>query len=203
MPRVSREQTDKNRIAIEEVSARLFREQGLGGVSVPDLMAAAGLTHGGFYGHFSSKDELAAIACTKAFEQSSARWVRWIQEGKDKQATLAFLAKAYLTTKQRDEPGDGCAAVALASDVARQSDDRPVRAAYLAGVKGMLESLISLSGAESRKEQREEALVQLATMVGAVTLARATKGDAISEDVLVAVRNFLSHSSTPAVESPS
>ena len=74
MPRVSREQTDKNRLLIEAASARLFKEHGFDGVSVADIMASAGLTHGGFYGHFESKDELAALACAKAFEESAARW---------------------------------------------------------------------------------------------------------------------------------
>ena len=74
MPRVSKEQTDLNRSAIENVSAKLFREKGFNGVSVSDLMAAAGLTHGGFYGHFSSKDELAAVACANAFDHAVERW---------------------------------------------------------------------------------------------------------------------------------
>ena len=80
MPRVSREQTDINRLAIEDASSRLFREQGIKAVSVADLMAAAGLTHGGFYGHFESKDALAAVACAKAFEQSAGRWEKRLDD---------------------------------------------------------------------------------------------------------------------------
>jgi TetR/AcrR family transcriptional repressor of nem operon len=68
MPRVSREQADKNRAVIEAASARLFKEHGINGISAADIMATAGLTHGGFYGHFDSKVELAAIACARAFE---------------------------------------------------------------------------------------------------------------------------------------
>ena len=74
MPRVSKEQTDRNRLLIEAASARLFKERGLNGVSVTDIMASAGLTHGGFYGHFESKDELAAVACERAFGESVVRW---------------------------------------------------------------------------------------------------------------------------------
>ena len=70
MPRVTREQADSNKIAITEASARLFRERGIDSVSVAELMAAAGLTHGGFYGHFASKQELAGEACAFAFGRS-------------------------------------------------------------------------------------------------------------------------------------
>ncbi len=70
MPRVSKIQAQKNRETIEQVSSRLLREQGISGTSVADLMEASGLTHGGFYGHFASKDDLAAIACGRAFAES-------------------------------------------------------------------------------------------------------------------------------------
>ena len=108
MPRVSREQTDKNRLLIEAASARLFKEHGFDGVSVADIMASAGLTHGGFYGHFESKDELAALACAKAFEESAARWRSLGKDGADEAALLDASAKHYLSAKQRDQPGLGC-----------------------------------------------------------------------------------------------
>ena len=74
MPRVSRAEAESHRQQITEASARLFKERGINGVSVADLMGAAGLTHGGFYGHFESKDALAGVAVAHAFEQSAERW---------------------------------------------------------------------------------------------------------------------------------
>jgi len=76
MPRVSKQQSLSNRATITQAAARLFREHGIQGISVSDLMGAAGLTHGGFYGHFESKDALAVEACRLAFENSAERWTK-------------------------------------------------------------------------------------------------------------------------------
>lgn len=170
---------DRNRQTIEEVSARLFREQGLKGLSVDELMAAAGLTHGGFYGHFQSKDALAAIACAKAFEQSGARWQGCIQ-GPDPSAAFKGIVASYLSERSRDDPGTGCPATALAGDVAREPGDKPVRAAFIAGVKDQVGLLLALGGHGDGDAGRRKALVRFATMVGALLLARATRGDELS-----------------------
>ena len=193
MPRVSREQTDHNRAAIEEVSSRLFREQGLKGVSVADLMAAAGLTHGGFYGHFASKDALAAVACGKAFEQSAQRWAGRIAANADPRAAFQAIAEAYLAPASRDHAGNGCPAAALAGDVAREAPGTPVRAVYLAGVKDLLAKLAALSGAPDPAARSDAAMVQLATLAGALLLARATRGDPLSDQMLAAARASLGH----------
>jgi TetR/AcrR family transcriptional regulator, transcriptional repressor for nem operon len=165
MPRVSREQTDKNRLAIEAASVRLFKQHGINGVSVSDIMASAGLTHGGFYGHFESKDELAAIACVRSFEQSLARWKALIKDDLDEAGLVAALADHYLSDHQRDEPGEGCPITGLAADAGREPDAKPVRKAY--------------------------ALVRMSTLVGALTLARAVRGDPLSEEILEAARESL------------
>jgi TetR/AcrR family transcriptional repressor of nem operon len=191
MPRVSREQSDSNRIAIEEASARLFREQGLKGVSVSDLMAAVGLTHGGFYGHFESKDALAAVACTRAFAQSSERWKNRIAGKADRAAALSALVEGYLSPQSRNGVGTGCPIAALASDVAREPSGKPVREAYLAGVKNQLEVLLSIQGSGNAEVDRSQALAQLSTLVGALVLARATRGDSISDEFLAAARQQL------------
>lgn len=191
MPRVSRQQTEKNRAGIEDASARLFREQGFKGVSVADLMAAAGLTHGGFYGHFSSKDELLAVACGKAFEQSATRWRQRIAAQPDRHAAFDTLVDNFLSPASRSHVGSGCPAVALAGDVAREAPEAPVRAAYLSGVKGMLAQLAALSAAADPQQRAEQALVQLSAMVGALALARATDGDPLSDQLLAMVGAFL------------
>jgi TetR/AcrR family transcriptional repressor of nem operon len=191
MPRVSREQSERNRQAIEEVSARLFREHGFRGVSVEHLMAAAGLTHGGFYGHFDSKDELTAIACSKAFDQSQQSWSRRIDEAVDRRSAYAQIVSQYLSTRQRDESAKGCPLASFAVDVAREAEDKPVRRAFLEGVKGLADTLTGLLGKRRARSAREQALAHLATLVGALALARATRGDPISDEFLQSARQEL------------
>ena len=203
MPRVSREQTAANRQTIEEVAARLFREHGIDGVSVADLMGAAGMTHGGFYGHFESKDALAAVACSHAFAQSAQRRERWSRRAPDGTAALREFTERYLSNRHRDDAGQGCPAVALAADVARQAPAAPVRAAYAAGVSSMAGNIARMLGEAGTMPShagaahaadpavRSAALARMATMVGAVILARATEGDALSAEILAAARAAL------------
>jgi len=192
MPKVSRAQTDLNRVAIEEGAARLFRERGLRGVSVANLMAAAGLTHGGFYGHFESKDDLAAAACTKAFRQSIARWKKRVVGQPDRAGARAALFEAYLSAQNRGSPGTGCALAALASDVAREAAGKPIHGAYLDGLEGLLEVLQQVQGpGGDPARDRERALGQLSTLVGAMVLARATRGQPVSDEILAAARAAL------------
>ncbi|EPA9111855.1 MAG: TetR/AcrR family transcriptional regulator [Serratia liquefaciens] len=189
MARVSKQQMERNREAIEQVSSQLFRERGLNGVSVNDLMAAVGLTHGGFYGHFASKDELAAVASRRAVEESAQRWETASRQ--PDQHNLQTLVDAYLNVRHRDCPGEGCMVAALAGDVAREEADKPVHQAYLSGVKAMLARLESLSPDEQQPQRQQQALVQMVMLVGALTLARATQGDALSEQFLNATRQAL------------
>ncbi|KAA3666549.1 TetR family transcriptional regulator [Pectobacterium carotovorum] len=189
MARVSKQQMERNREEIIQVSSQLFREQGLNGVSVNDLMAAAGLTHGGFYGHFASKDELAAIASQKALEDSRSRWQEITQHAG--QHDLQTMVEHYLSPTHRDGAKDGCALTALASDIARESEDKPVREVYLSGVRAMLNRLESLSTIEDKEQRRLHALAQFALLSGALTLARATAGDPLSDDFLIAAKKAL------------
>ncbi|MEQ9925465.1 TetR family transcriptional regulator [Pectobacterium brasiliense] len=189
MARVSKQQMERNREEIIQVSSQLFRERGLNGVSVNDLMAAAGLTHGGFYGHFASKDELAAIASRKALEDSRSRWQEITQHAG--QHDLQTMVEHYLSPAHRDGAKDGCALTALASDIARESEDKPIREVYLSGVRAMLDRLESLSTIEDKEQRRLHALAQFALLSGALTLARATAGDPLSDDFLIAVKKAL------------
>lgn len=191
MPRVSREQTDLNRIAIENVSAKLFREKGFNGVSVSDLMAAAGLTHGGFYGHFSSKDELAAAACAHAFNHASQRWSKRVDAATDAQGAFKAIVDNYLAARNVQDTGNSCPGPSLAADVAREPLDKPVRAAYLDGTKELIEVLASLCPSDDAAIRRQTALAQWSTMVGAMMLARATQGDPLADEILSAARAHL------------
>lgn len=189
MARVSKQQMERHREEIIQVSSQLFRERGLNGVSVNDLMAAAGLTHGGFYGHFASKDELAAIASRKALEDSGTRWQEMCQRA-DKH-NLQTLVEHYLSPVHRDGAKDGCALTALANDIARESADKPVHDVYISGVKAMLDRLESLSTIEDKEQRKQHALAQFALLSGALALARATAGDTLSDDFLNAAKKAL------------
>jgi TetR/AcrR family transcriptional repressor of nem operon len=197
MPRVSREQTEQNRIAIEAAASRLFREEGVKAVSVAQLMAAAGLTHGGFYGHFESKDALAAAACAKAFTQSHDRWTARIRSQANAHAALNGIVSGYLSRKACDHAGDACPAATWARDVAREEDNTPLHQAYLDGVKGLIERLSQLASGDGPAAKREEALVQLALLVGALTLAQASRGDPLSDEILAACRKALAGPASP------
>jgi len=167
-----------------------MRERGIDGVSVADLMGAAGLTHGGFYGHFGSKEQLAAEACTHAFAESVARWKRRVAAQPDHNAALLALTEGYLSTHTRDNPGASCPTAALVCDVAREPMDAPVRVAFLSGTQQLVDVLASLHGGDAEWARRK-ALARFSTLVGAVVLARATKGAEISDEFLRAAREEL------------
>ena len=188
MPRVSKAEAEKNRAIIEQVSSRLFREQGFHGISVADLMGAAGLTHGGFYGHFESKDALAAIACARAFEESEARWRKRVNEAPDHAMALSSLIDAYLSTRNRNNAGTGCPVAALANDVAREPDDKPVRAAFHEGLEALVDILAEVQPDTDAGARRSAALAQMATLAGALILSRATQGTPLSNEILAATR---------------
>jgi TetR/AcrR family transcriptional repressor of nem operon len=191
MPRVSREQADHNRTAITAASARLFRERGVDNVSVAELMAAAGLTHGGFYGHFESKEELAGEACRWAFGRSAERWKRRVADTDNPSVARVALTDSYLSSQSRSGPDGSCPATSLAGDVVRKSADAPIRTAYVEGLEELLKILASVQGTGATRSDREAALADLATMVGGLMLAKATQGEPISDEMLAAARRRL------------
>jgi len=143
--RVSRAEAERHRAAIENAASRLFRERGFG-VSVADLMGAAGLTHGGFYGHFASKDALVDTACRHAFDGAQARWQQRVRGKRPGPEQVAALVDGYLTSRNRREAGVGCPLVGLGVDVAREPDDRAVHQTYADGLSGLLDVLTAARG---------------------------------------------------------
>lgn len=172
----SRSQAAANRERILEAAGRLFRERGLDGIGVAELMAAAGLTHGGFYAHFESKEALMAQACGRALEKSLENW---------RARSLAELVTAYLSPRHRDQPGSGCAIAALGSDVPRQG--RMVRRTYTEGVRALVEELTERMPGRTPATRRRAALALLAGMVGALLLARAVDDAHLSDEILQAL----------------
>lgn len=190
MPRVSRAETRMNRTAIEQASSRLVRERGFA-VSVADVMGAVGLTPGGFYGHFASKDELNAVACTKAFDESIERWEGRVSSAANAAEARSALIGQYLDAHARTAPGEGCPMVALAIDVAREDAHKPVREAFLQGFEQLVEILASTQPADQDPSTRVRALAQMSAMVGALVLARATQDSPVSAEIIRATRECL------------
>src|SRR5262245_22364805 len=179
--KVTREQAAENRERIVNTAARLFRERGFDGIGVADIMKSAGLTHGGFYGHFVSKDDLAAEACARALEKSAMKWDALAGAERN---PLDTIVASYLSEAHRDRPGSGCAIAALGSDVSRQG--KGVRQAVTAGVKGLVDRLGQLFSGRPR-ERRQKALAGFAAMLGAVIMARAVDDPDLSGEILDAV----------------
>ncbi|WP_342119423.1 TetR/AcrR family transcriptional regulator [Pseudoduganella sp. OTU4001] len=180
--RVSREQAAQNRERIVETASRLFREKGYDGIGVADLMKSAGLTHGGFYGHFASKEDLLAEAFAKAMETSAQRWREKLAEHPAN--PRAALAQMYLTAKHRDNPGSGCALASLGPDVSRVGPE--VRQAMADSFQSQIAALAeALPGAPD--QQRRDAITTYAALVGGLVLARSVADPKQSDEILAAV----------------
>jgi TetR/AcrR family transcriptional repressor of nem operon len=182
--RVSREQAAQNRERILDAAARLFRERGFEGIGVADLMKEAGLTHGGFYGHFSSKDDLIAQASARELTRSLARLSHVGERASGD--PLAEVADAYLSRSHRDNPGAGCVLAALGPDVSRQGP--AVRHAVSGYVRSICDLLAGLVPGKSKAARRQKAIGTYATLVGAMVLARAVDDRDLSAEILDAGR---------------
>jgi TetR/AcrR family transcriptional repressor of nem operon len=178
--RVSRIQAAENRQTVIDVASRLFRERGFDGIGLKDLMKGAGLTQGAFYKQFASKDDLAAQASRRALESAFSRWsAAAAANPKDPLgAVLAF----YLSMEHCEARMEGCPIVALGADAARQGID--VKASFEAGIKAHLEVLGRLVAGTGGKEPKGKAMAILATMVGALTLARAVNDPDLAQACL-------------------
>ncbi|EGP06184.1 transcriptional regulator, TetR family [Bradyrhizobiaceae bacterium SG-6C] len=180
---VGHSQADKarSRERILEVAAAQLRELGLDGVSIGDLMKAVDLTHGGFYGHFASRDELVAAALDKALTDGEASAVR-SSSAKGKR-TLKSVANSYLSKAHRDNPDSGCAMAALSGDVARSNDqNREIMSKHLARYFDNMQNVMDDNGS------RELAISLMCMMVGAVTLSRVMTDASRSDEILQAAR---------------
>jgi TetR/AcrR family transcriptional repressor of nem operon len=158
---------------IVKEASRLFRERGFENVTVGQVMKAAGLTHGAFYAHFVSKQELqeAAVAYGQGVSAGRAR-----SHGATKKGRRAY-ADRYLSPRHRDNPGDGCTMAALGQEVARSTPE--LKAAFERG----LEEILSAVGGE-----RKEAIFETAALLGGVVLARAVQDPRLSQEILEIVR---------------
>lgn len=181
--KVSREQMAENRSRILTEAARLFREKGFEAVSVAEVMKAAGLTHGGFYGHFASKDDLIAQTVTHA-----------LAEQEETGGFDAFLS-AYLSPAHRDAPASGCPTAAFASDARLQTQE--ARVAMAAGVAAQIARLTETLQSEGGQQAEEAAIGCWSAAVGALILARAVEDLALSDKILAQTKTWISASLKP------
>ncbi len=181
--RVSREQVAINRQKILGAASRLFRERGYDAVTVADVMNAAGLTHGGFYGYFKSKDEL----IVQTLEHL-------IGQGETGETRLTHYAARYLSGEHRDNIADGCPTAALGAETVRQTPE--ARAAMAAGLRKQIERLSARSqgdAAYDAAQARRAAIGGWSAMVGAVILARLVDDPALSDEVLSETLAWIEH----------
>ncbi|MFF5342707.1 TetR/AcrR family transcriptional regulator [Streptomyces althioticus] len=180
MPRITKEEKARNRQNIVEAAGRMFRAQGIDAVGIADLMKEAGLTHGGFYNHFASKDDLAAEVCNASFAASLGVLRQAVDEG-DVPAgpPLRRVVEDYLSAGHRDAPDGGCPSASLVIDAGRHTE--AVQRSYAAGVEGYLAGFAGEfereeeGGEVTQEEARERAVLLLSRMVGAMVLARAVR----------------------------
>ncbi|MBR0990585.1 TetR/AcrR family transcriptional regulator [Bradyrhizobium japonicum] len=165
---------------VRKASVRL-REKGAHGIGVADLMKEAGLTHGGFYAHFDSREALVIEAFGYAMDRSMEHWRKLTEEvSPDKR--LAMIADAYLSTLHRDNPGHGCSIPALGAEIARESPK--ARKAFAGKLDEMIELLADNIPNVPRKAARKQAVATLATMAGTMLLARIAGSSELSDEVL-------------------
>jgi TetR/AcrR family transcriptional repressor of nem operon len=176
--KVTREQMAENRRRILEVASRLFRDKGFDAVSVAEVMKAAGLTHGGFYGHFSSKDDLIAQSLVHALAVDAG-------EGGDFRAYV----DAYLAPRHRDNCAGGCPTAGLAAAIRHQTP--AARSAMTDGLRSQIDRIGKALPELDAADKRRAAIGSYAAMVGAVILARAIDDPALSDEVLEQTREWV------------
>ncbi|GAX48647.1 TetR/AcrR family transcriptional regulator [Streptomyces olivochromogenes] len=188
MGRVSQAQAQENRQRVVATASRMFREKGTA-VSVADLMKAAGLTHGGFYKQFGSKEDLVDEAIAHAFDEQAAHSaVAPEEQAGEHEAARRTLIEDYLSVWHRDHPGEGCPVSGFAADLGREPGQAArAQDVYINGVRNRAARLATGD---------DDGMAQLCTMVGALVLARATRGNPISDELLQAAHTALTESGT-------
>ena len=182
--RVSQEVMDRHHAEIIEAASRMLRARGIQGLSVVDLMQAVGLTHGGFYRHFASKDVLVAEATAATFKVIAAAFDEHMEKS-GAAATLADYVAHYLSPEHVASPELGCPIPAYGGDIARES--ALVRAAFAAGYEPMLDRIgRGLACPPQKRRARATELISL--MSGAIIAARAAGNDALTRSILAASR---------------
>jgi TetR/AcrR family transcriptional repressor of nem operon len=186
----SKAQKTRTHERIVRIASKRFREKGLAGFGIAELMKEAGLTVGGFYKHFRSRDDLVAEAVNSAF----GGWQRRLDAAKSGGASvsLAKLIDEYLNEMHRDNPGSGCAFSALAPEIARS--DKRTRSLTSEQVRSDVQLITRLLPGRDKRAARSRAILIFSALVGAMSLARAVSNDALSREILETVGALLKNS---------
>jgi TetR/AcrR family transcriptional repressor of nem operon len=176
--RVNREQMARHREEILEAAARLFRQRGFEAVTVREVMEAAGLTHGGFYGHFASKDDLIARTLEHVLQRVAPS-----------ERDLGRYVESYLNGEHCRNLAGGCPTAALGAETVRQGPE--ARAAMTASIRRQVEHFSPSAPGATAAEQRRAAIASWSAMVGALVLSRLSDDPALSEEILSETRAFL------------
>ncbi|WP_046656700.1 TetR/AcrR family transcriptional regulator [Lysobacter capsici] len=184
--KVSREQVGENRRRILDEAGRLFRARGFEAVTVAEVMKAAGLTHGAFYGHFQSKDDLIAQTLGHVLSQA--------QVGDELRPFVDF----YLSPHHCGDLAGGCPTAALGADTIRQSPR--ARQAMTEGLRQHLQHMTRMESAPDEATRRRQAIGAWSAMVGAVILARLSDDPALSEEVLAQTRAWIDESTSASAD---
>ncbi len=189
------EKKERSHQAIVEAAGRLLRERGIAGARVADVMGAAGLTVGGFYAHFASKEALVDDALRRTSQSLREKLFRGLEDKPAPEGALAAV-KRYLSAVHRDDPAGGCPFPAVAAEIGTSAPEhRDVLAGELASFAELLGSMLT---GESSAAKRQKALGAIAVMVGGLSLARAVRGTPLSDEILRAARAFAARALTPA-----
>jgi TetR/AcrR family transcriptional repressor of nem operon len=183
----SQSEKKNNHERIVRIAAKRLREKGLEAVAIADVMKEVGLTVGGFYKHFASRDDLVV----EALQAASGSWQRSGQQTASggQSAKLAGLVDDYLSEKHRDRPGSGCIIAALAGDVARSN--KRVRALATERIRATLELIAGLQPGKNKESARKQATLIFSALVGALALSRAVSDESFSDEILQSVRELL------------
>jgi TetR/AcrR family transcriptional repressor of nem operon len=197
--RYSKEHKFQTHAKIVKRASIKLREKGAHGIGVADLMKEAGLTHGGFYAHFDSRDALVIEAVTHAMDRSTEKWRKLTEEtAPDKR--LSKIVNSYLAPDHRDDPGQGCAVPALAAEIARES--AKTRRVFAGRMEQLIDMLADQYQGLPRKAARKQATAALATMMGSLVMARVAGNGELSDEILKSGRDAVLGGAGAATKKP-
>lgn len=179
------EETAEKHQRILEQASILFRQRGFTGVSVSEIMKATGLTHGAFYNHFESKDDLIA----KSFGDASSKTLALLKAAEESIEQMQQFIVRYLSESHRDDIGNGCLMTALGNEICR---DPAIRPAFTRHFESVIDSMAAPLIKAKKRNARRQAIQQISSMVGAIILARAVDDQLLSEEILREIRTALS-----------
>jgi TetR/AcrR family transcriptional regulator, transcriptional repressor for nem operon len=188
--KVSKEVMAEHKDQIIAAAARRYRERGFDGISVADLMKEVGLTHGGFYRHFSSKDELISLSALRAVSETITEWRKIADDATGDR--MEAVVHYYLSLRHHNHPETGCLAAAVGCELSRLPSS--LKDAVTVGERQMIDFLSGIAPGKTKALRRKQAIAAFASMVGGMTLARMTSDGELRREILKVVAHAVSNS---------